>query len=123
MNLLKFPPKILLIFLALFYLFPSHAAGKRINWEKINPLLKEATSVGVSKNEDDQTECLLCHEKYIKAFGKTKHARFFEKKYGKEIGVTCELCHGPMSKHLGEIEVKKDANLPEVPWSDPEPIL
>ncbi len=83
-------------------------AEKKIKWEKVNPLIKEAVSVGMSKNPDDETECLLCHKDYIKAFGKTKHAKVFTTRQGKDkLGSYCEICHGPMSKHLEETGINK----------------
>ncbi|MGV7220764.1 MAG: DmsE family decaheme c-type cytochrome [Nitrospinales bacterium] len=97
----------IVISLILILIFPiSGFAEKKINWEKINPILKGASSVTSSQNVDDQSECLLCHEKYIKVFERTRHARYLAKEFNKNIGGACEICHGPMSKHLTEIRKK-----------------
>ncbi len=84
-------------------------AEKQIKWEKVNPLLKGAVSIGMSDNLDDETECLLCHKDYIKSFGKTKHAKVLVSRFGKKLGQTCEKCHGPMSKHLEETGINKNS--------------
>ena len=71
------------------------AKAKEVDWAKIVPALEGATSVG------ELTECLECHEEYIKSFEKTKHSGFF-KHADAGTGIACEKCHGPMSKHLAE---------------------
>src|SRR3990172_9764363 len=58
-----------------------------IDWEAINPAIKGATFVKSS------TECLECHEEYIRTYAMTKMGRALP-----DGG--CESCHGPMSKHL-----------------------
>ena len=102
---------ILISILALVFLLGMNIdafAKKKINWAKVNPMLKGAVSVGMSENPDDETECLLCHKDYIKAFGKTKHAKVYIAKHGKDkVGSSCEICHGPMSKHLEETGINK----------------
>ncbi|MBI5893376.1 MAG: DmsE family decaheme c-type cytochrome [Deltaproteobacteria bacterium] len=71
--------------------------AKEVDWTAINPALSGATSV------KDRGECESCHEDYMKAYDKTKHARVF--KYGgNKQGNDCEACHGPASKHMKEAE-------------------
>ncbi len=86
---------VILIFVAFIISLGSIVASAgEVDWGAINPKQKNATSVGDSK------ECLLCHQEYIDTFGRTKHAKVFQAKYGKELGGTCEKCHGPLSAHL-----------------------
>lgn len=76
-------------------LFPGTArAENRVDWAQFNPALKDAVSVG------KKADCFQCHEGYIRAFLKTKHARKFKARFGYTGPETCELCHGPLSKHL-----------------------
>jgi len=96
--------KAIFVFLTGLFLLSSYdpaQASRKVNWGAINPALKGAVSVAKSANPDDETECLLCHKDYVRAFGRTKHAKAFVSKYGKRLGSACETCHGPMSKHLG----------------------
>jgi len=84
-----------LLVTSLITCFSSPAlAGGKIDWAKINPNLKGATSVGNTK------ECLNCHLDYVKSFLKTKHARAYKAKFGLEMARSCEVCHGPLSKHM-----------------------
>lgn len=69
------------------------AAGK-VNWAKVNPNLKDAVSVGNTR------ACFDCHDGYIRSFAKTKHAHAYKAKFGMEMGSSCEVCHGPLSKHM-----------------------
>ena len=73
---------------------PSAAA---VDWTAINPAMEGATSV------KELTDCLECHEDYMKSFEKTRHAKYFKATDSGE-GIVCEKCHGPMSKHLAEAE-------------------
>ena len=92
---------LLVLKIILLFVFPLISqAGQKVNWAQLNPLLKSSSSITNSGNPDDETECLLCHEKYIKAFGKTKHARVYSKGNKKVLGSSCETCHGPMLRHL-----------------------
>jgi DmsE family decaheme c-type cytochrome len=79
---------------------PIHA-GQKVDWGKINPSLKGATSY------DSIKSCLDCHEDYIRAFAKTKHALFFKRKLGKTLAESCESCHGPMSAHMSGSDFDK----------------
>jgi DmsE family decaheme c-type cytochrome len=96
--------KIVLLILAFGFfgvplIYPVEA--KEISdWGKINPLLKRVLPLKSSGNPDDENECLLCHKKYIRAFGKTIHAKAFVSQNGKALGSACETCHGPMVRHL-----------------------
>jgi DmsE family decaheme c-type cytochrome len=104
--------KILISILALVFLLGMNIdafAKKKINWAKVNPMLKGAVSIGMSENPDDETECLLCHKDYIKSFGKTKHAKIFVARFGQKLAQSCETCHGPMSKHLEETGINKSS--------------
>jgi len=47
------------------------------DWGKINSMLKRVLPLKSTGNPDDDKECLLCHKKYIRAFGKTIHAKIF----------------------------------------------
>lgn len=76
-------------------------AARKLNWEKINPNLKGATTVG------DTLECLDCHEDYIKSFEKTKHSKVYKYRFNRDGGSACEVCHGPLSKHLAETDLDK----------------
>lgn len=88
------------IVVSLGALSPAVAAQK-VNWEALNPNLKGAVSVG------NTVECLDCHDKYIKSFENTKHAKAYRAKFGKDVGSSCESCHGPLSKHLEETDESK----------------
>ncbi len=79
---------------------PAHA-GTKVDWGKINPNLKGATSAGTL------SACLDCHEDYIKSFARTKHALYYKKKLGKPLVESCETCHGPMSAHVAETDFDK----------------
>jgi len=65
-----------------------------VDWSKLNSNLQDAVSVG------QKAKCLDCHEDYIKTFLKTKHARQYKAQFNKKGPETCEVCHGPLSKHL-----------------------
>ena len=84
-----------------FYLFfPTVLNAAPLDWGTLQPNLKGLPFIADSGNPADETECLLCHEKYIQAFGKTKHAQaLFDGQPGK-LGSTCETCHGPLGRHL-----------------------
>lgn len=87
---------VLPVFLALsLFLCLGPAEAKEADWAAINPELADATHV------KELTDCLECHEEYIKTFENTKHSRYF-KSVGTGEGIVCEKCHGPMSKHLKE---------------------
>ncbi len=62
-------------------------SNNKIDWAALNPDLKGATFVRSS------TECLECHEEYIRTFSLTKMGMALP-------NGGCESCHGPMSKHL-----------------------
>ncbi|MDH5762974.1 MAG: DmsE family decaheme c-type cytochrome [Nitrospinota bacterium] len=79
---------------------PIHA-GPKVDWEKINPSLKGATS------SSSITGCLDCHEDYIKSFARTKHALYFKKTLGKSLVQSCEDCHGPTGTHAAEPDFDK----------------
>ncbi len=61
--------------------------AKEVDWAAFNPDIKGATFVKSS------TECLECHEEYMRTYALTKMGRNLP-----DGG--CESCHGPMSKHL-----------------------
>ena len=84
---------------------PYAHAAKNIDWTALNPNLKGATSVG------ETTGCMECHSDYIKSFEKTRHAKAYRAKFGKDVGSSCEVCHGPLSKHLEEKDEFKKAAL------------
>ena len=79
----------------------SAQAGPKVDWVKINPNLRGATS-SASINE-----CLDCHGDYIKSFARTKHAQHFKTKLGKSLVQSCDSCHGPSSAHLAEPDFDK----------------
>jgi DmsE family decaheme c-type cytochrome len=79
------------------------SAGEEPDWVAFNPAMKGATSVG------NTTQCAECHDDYLKAFANTKHARVYKATAGKGIGASCEVCHGPASKHLEEKDESKKA--------------
>ena len=70
---------------ALTMSLPSRAAA--VDWAKLNPELSGAVSVPGS------SECLECHEDYMRTYARTTHGRALP-----DGG--CESCHGPMSKHI-----------------------
>lgn len=74
--------------------------AKKINWGEVNPAQAKAVPIARLGNPDAETECLLCHEDYIEAFGQTRHAKALTVKLGKKLGTLCEQCHGPLSLHL-----------------------
>lgn len=86
---------------ALWVYASSVHAGSKVDWGKINPVLK-----GVASSESISS-CLDCHEDYIKSFARTKHARFYKKALGKSLIQSCESCHGPMSAHATEADFDK----------------
>lgn len=82
------------------------------DWGKINPMLKRVLPLNSTGNPDDEMECLLCHKKYIRAFGKTIHAKTIVSKRGKALGSACETCHGPMVRHLrGKTRKERNSRL------------
>ena len=92
---------LILLFLFLGVVFSGQVyARQSIDWATINPMLEGVASIKSTGNPDDETECLLCHKKYIKAFGQTIHAKLYVSKHGKKLGSSCETCHGPMRRHL-----------------------
>lgn len=96
----------LMILGVVFIWFAPYAhAVRSIDWTALNPNLKDATSVG------ETTDCLECHSDYIKSFEKTRHAKAYRAKFGKDVGSSCEVCHGPLSKHLEEKDESKKAAL------------
>lgn len=85
-----------LFFVVLVLAFhPLSANAGSIDWTKLNPELSDATYV------KDDKKCVECHEEFMAAYDKTAHAKAFKynSKTGME-GIDCEICHGPMSKHL-----------------------
>ncbi len=103
--------KILFFLHCAFVLLGSSAyAERKVNWKAVNPLLKDSVPIAQSGNPDDETECLLCHKGYIKAFGKTVHAKALTARFGAgKLGTLCETCHGPLSGHLKEMGIGKGA--------------
>lgn len=69
------------------------ATARTIDWTALDPDFEGATFVG------DDSVCAACHEDYIAAYEKTRHARAF--RLGGTAG-GCESCHGPRSKHVDE---------------------
>lgn len=61
--------------------------AKEVNWAAFNPDITGATFV------ESSTECLECHEEYMRTFAMTSMGRSLP-------NGGCESCHGPMSKHL-----------------------
>ncbi|MBI5286220.1 MAG: DmsE family decaheme c-type cytochrome [Deltaproteobacteria bacterium] len=76
------------------------ADAKEVNWVAINPALKDATFV------KDRSECIDCHETYVMGYERTRHANLFKYRglNRVKVGIDCETCHGPSSKHLKEAE-------------------
>ena len=96
-------------FMALHLVWVSQSlAGQKINWGALNPELKGAVSVGNSK------ACEACHGDSIEAFEKTLHAKAYRALYGKEVGSSCEVCHGPLSKHMEAGPADSDRKLSTV---------
>jgi DmsE family decaheme c-type cytochrome len=94
-------PTILLVNIFLICSSINPVWAKEItDWGRINPKLKRVLPLKSTGNPDDEKECLLCHKKYIGAFGKTIHAKIFVSRKGNLLGSACETCHGPMVRHL-----------------------
>ncbi|HVS14726.1 MAG TPA: DmsE family decaheme c-type cytochrome [Thermoanaerobaculia bacterium] len=92
--------------------FGVHAAVARVetsraalDWKAIDPALSGATFVG------DDTVCAQCHDDYLAAYEKTRHARSFSST-GRG---NCESCHGPRSLHVD------DPGAGEKTWDEIEP--
>ncbi len=74
---------------------PVAARAGSVDWATLVPELSDATYV-----KDDQ-KCMECHEEYMTDYEKTAHAKAFKHNPKADaIGMDCENCHGPMSKHL-----------------------
>ncbi len=82
----------LLITAIAFLLQTGVTQAKDVDWAALNPDLVGADLV------EDTSECLECHEEYIKSYAKTKH--------GRRLSGDCEACHGPMSKHIDSPNLK-----------------
>lgn len=100
-NLLPVAFLVLPCLLFLFSSWRNVAYAGDLDWGKINPVLKDATSV---KGLDD---CIFCHEeyptvsRYHKTYEGTVHAMAFKKpEFAGKWGTECEACHGPLSKHV-----------------------
>lgn len=72
-----------------------------VDWARVDPTLAEATFV------NDDTTCADCHDDYIAAYSRTRHARAFQQ--GSRGG--CESCHGPRSLHI------EDPEASGTPWN------
>ena len=90
MNIRFFKLHLLVVTAILLQLGVTKALAEdkgKVDWEALNPDIKGATFVKSS------TECVECHEEYIRTYAMTKKGRTLP-----EGG--CESCHGPMSKHM-----------------------
>lgn len=87
-------------FLWLPLVFSTGLNAATLDWGEIQPNLKGLPFLSESGDPADETECLLCHEKYIRAFGKTRHAQELFAGQSGNLGSACETCHGPLGKHL-----------------------
>jgi DmsE family decaheme c-type cytochrome len=86
LELFKIAAAVTLLYLSVTGVMAADKA-KEIDWAAFNPDIKGATFVKSS------TECLECHEDYMRTYALTKMGRSLP-------SGGCESCHGPMSKHL-----------------------
>jgi len=86
LELFKIAAAVTLLYLSVTGVMAADKA-KEIDWAALNPDIKGATFVKSS------TECLECHEDYMRTYALTKMGRSLP-------SGGCESCHGPMSKHL-----------------------
>jgi DmsE family decaheme c-type cytochrome len=82
-------------FLSAFYTTVTEASAP-VDWTELQPAVEGSGRVA------DIKDCLECHEDYMAAYDRTRHARAFTVSAGvvPDSGNACEVCHGPMLKHF-----------------------